>query len=436
MAGRKRRKLGRDPGTDNDEVKLCAIKMTLKQSLRPAFREPFTQLMEKYCKIATTISFLASMLILYKANDAYDRNDDEFFAQRGEDVVRNCFLSVLGDYSHNLPLVFRSMFARHHPNFMWPMREGMGNAFNALYEQYITNAKNNLKVHYVSRMRAFLRMRCFEFNHGHLRTRKPPDIDIFDEVDIKNAIKYLVNQHNWTRGEVNRMQKMRFLLAEVERIGGPSNYNLKEFVTIHWFASLKMWMKIQRYVTNFHTTYSYLINRWGRYHQNPLTNMQPIVPRPPKIRNFNAIPVHNYHLKHIRVDVSLFYEIACKLGALKKGMGKNGRKVNIPRDWYNANPANFWGYVFDMPKINRIGGRNKRFDCTIMTDSVSVSLIYVKANRALNQIDLERIRRMYENNEFVYELGVDPGVRTWNATCRRRIATGSEVFQFKITAFN
>lgn len=164
--------------------------------------------------------------------------------------------------------------------------------------------------------------------------------------------------------------------------------------------------------------------------------MQPIVPRPPKIRNFNAIPVHNYHLKHIRVDVSLFYEIACKLGALKKGMGKNGRKVNIPRDWYNANPANFWGYVFDMPKINRIGGRNKRFDCTIMTDSVSVSLIYVKANRALNQIDLERIRRMYENNEFVYELGVDPGVRTWNATCRRRIATGSEVFQFKITAFN
>lgn len=163
---RKRRKIGRPaPAANNeDEVELRAIKMTLKQSLRPAFREPFIALMEKWCKIATDTSFLASMLILYKVNSAMDSDDDAFWTQRGEDVIRNCFLDVLNDYSFRLPVVFRSMFERRNPNFIWPNRDGMGNAFNSLYEQYIVNAKNNLKVHYVRRIRAFLRMRCFEFN--------------------------------------------------------------------------------------------------------------------------------------------------------------------------------------------------------------------------------------------------------------------------------
>lgn len=436
---RKRRKIGRPaPAADNgneNEVELRAIKMTLKQSLRPAFREAFIALMEKWCKTATYISFLASMLVLYKVNRAMDTNDDAFWTQRGEDFVRNCFLDVLNGYNFRLPVVFRSMFDRRNPNFIWPNREGMGNAFNSLYEQYIVNVKNNLKVHYVRRIRSFLRMRCFEFNHGQLRTRKPANIGIFDEVDIKNATKFLINQRDWTRGDANRMDKMQFLLNEVERVGGPSDFNLKQFVTTQWFASLQMWIKIQRYVTHFQTTYSYLNSRWARYHQDPLSNMEPIVPRPPKIHNFNAIPIHNYHLKHIRIDTALFYAIACKLGALKLMVGKSGRKVNISRDWYNQNPSYYWQNVFDMKKIKRIGGNNKTFDCTIMTDSVSVSLIYVKANRALDEIDLAKIRRMYQNFEFVYELGVDPGVRTWNATVRRRIDTGSEVCAFEMNTF-
>lgn len=50
-----------------------------------------------------------------------------------------------------------------------------------------------------------------------------------------------------------------------------------------------------------------------------------------------------------------------------------------------------------------------------MTDSVSVSLLYVKANRALDRIDLEKTRRMHENFEFLYELGVDPDQESWDA---------------------
>lgn len=245
----------------------------------------------------------------------------------------------------------------------------------------------------------------------------------------------MINQRDWTRGDANRLEKMQFLLDEVERVGGPSDFNLKVFVTTRWFVSLRMWIKIQRYVTHFHMAYNYLNSRWARYHQDPLTNMQPLVPRPPKIRNFNAIPVHNFHLKHIRIDATLFYQIACKLCALKLAVGMKGGKVNISRDWYNLNPSYYWNFVFDMKKIKKIGGPNKTFDCTIMTNSDSVSLIFVKANRALDQIDLAKIRRMYENFEFVYELGVDPGVRTWNATVRRRIDTGSEVCESEMNTF-
>lgn len=413
---RGRRKIGRN---GDDPVKLISIKMTLYQVLLPKFRAAFINLMSRYCNIATRISFLASMLFLCKANEAVDTNNHAFFTQDGPTVIRDCFRG------HNLPPIFQSMMRKL--RLIWPEREGLGNAFNHSYELYTTNVKNNLKVWYVHRIRAFLRMKSFEYNHGRLRNRKP-NIGIIDETDIKNTVKFLVNQRDWTHGYGDRVQKMTFLLNEVHRVGGPANNNLKEFVTVHWFRSIHMWINIQRQISHFHTSYAYLNSEWGKFKQDPCTNKQPLVPRPPKVKNFNAIPVHDYHLKHIRIDTTQFFDIARKLGALNLTKGKSGQLVCVPKHWYTQNPAYYWSYVFDMRKIQQIGGRHKTFDCSIMTDSVAVSLIYVKTDRALNEIDLkERIIQKYENNEFVYELGVDPGVRTWNATVRRRIANGTEV---------
>lgn len=39
----------------------------------------------------------------------------------------------------------------------------------------------------------------------------------------------------------------------------------------------------------------------------------------------------------------------------------------------------------------------------------------------------EEIRRKYVNGEFDVELGIDPGMRTWNATVRYDLRTGIEV---------
>ncbi|XP_055317515.1 uncharacterized protein LOC129576423 [Sitodiplosis mosellana] len=243
---------------------------------------------------------------------------------------------------------------------------------------------------------------------------------------MKNTTKFLVNQRDWTHGNADRYRKMQFLLSEVVRIGGPANHNLKEFVTEDWFASLRMWIKIQRNISYFHTTYGILNSEWAKYKSDHVTNKMPLVPRPPKVKNFIAIPVHDFDLKHIRIDVTLFYEIACGLGALKHAIGKRGGKVNISREVYNKNPAQWWKHVFNMKKINKIGGRKMKFDCSIMTDSVSVSLMYIKSNRMLDAKDLKTIEDMYREGRFVYELGIDPGVRTWNATVRRTVATGDE----------
>lgn len=226
---KKRRKIGRPkPTAKDDKMELLAIKMALRQSLRPGFckpihtsihtSKPIMQLVDKYYSIATKKTFHASR----KRRIRLRRRC--IFAQKREHVIRDCFLSVLNE-------------ERHHPNSVWPTHEGMGNAFNSRYEQYTMNVKNNLKVQYVARIRVCLRMRCFEMNRGQLRSRKPADIVIFDEVDIKNATEL-----RWKSS------------AKTAVFTGRSHMNQQpmRFVTIHWFAS------IQRHITHFHTAYSYL----------------------------------------------------------------------------------------------------------------------------------------------------------------------------------
>lgn len=420
--GRNRRQHGRgENGTNNDDIEIRAVKMTLFQALKPKFRKAFMQLMHKWCLAATAISFLASLLLLFKANKAVDDDDENFFNGNGTRIIQNCFLEVLNRFT--LPPEFRRMIENNMPNFVWPIRDGMNNAFNSLYEQYETNVKNNVKMHYVSRMKAFLKMKCFELNHGSQRFRT---LDHFDSTDIKNTLKYLINQRIWTADPV-RIRKLKFLLNEVLLVGGPRDFALKKFVNVNWFASLRMWIKIQRQISKFHMQNSYLYGLWHKYKEDPENNKKPIVEKPPKIRNFIAIPIHDFDLKHIKIDCTLFFEIACKLGALKRAKGLRGQPVNISREEYYQNPAQWWKYVFDMKKINKIGKRNKTFDCTIVTDSVSVSLMYIKCDRPLTEIDVQKIKDMYDNERFVYELGIDPGVRTWNATVRRHIATDTEV---------
>lgn len=178
---------------------------------------------------------------------------------------------------------------------------------------------------------------------------------------------------------------------------------------------------------------------WRRHYRDPANNPMPRIPRPPKIRNFRAIPVHNFHTKNIRIDLHLFYQIACKLGALKLAKGKRTKLIDISKDVYDANDANlrfYWDRVFDMDKIDRVG-KQKTFDFAIVTDGVAVSLCFVKPEREPISYSDDEIRQMYENMQFTFVLGMDPGVRTWNATVRKHIQSGVEVcIQYNYNTFN
>lgn len=69
----------------------------------------------------------------------------------------------------------------------------------------------------------------------------------------------------------------------------------------------------------------------------------------------------------------------------------------------------------------------QEFDFAIVTDSVSVSLCFVKPEQQCQPLSNDEIKTMYENHQFTFVLGIDPGVRTWNATVRKHILSGVEV---------
>lgn len=67
----------------------------------------------------------------------------------------------------------------------------------------------------------------------------------------------------------------------------------------------------------------------------------------------------------------------------------------------------------------------------ILTDSVSVSILFDKPNEQNGCIDEARIdsalREKYANNEFDSEVGIDPGDKTYLAVMRRHLPCGAEV---------
>ncbi|XP_031635256.1 uncharacterized protein LOC116348406 [Contarinia nasturtii] len=312
-------------------------------------------------------------MFLFKANKAFDDENARFFKGECDEytndqfnkyvngVIGICFTSVLQENYHKLPLAFRRTVEQACPDFLrlenWPAREGMGNAFNHLITQYITNLKNNIN--------------------------------------------------------------------EAAGIGLPINVDLQNLIRDRWFQTIPIFINIQRQIFDFHAKYERLKQRWFQYRRDPNNNVMPTTPLPPKIKNFLVVPVHDFDMKHIRIDIHLFYLIARKFGALKLAKGKRGQPINIEKTEYDSNPAIYWDLIFDLPKISKLGN-GKEFDFAVATDSVAVSLCFVKPERNTPELDNNTIKEKYNNFEFDYVLGIDPGVRTWNATVRKPVRSGNE----------
>lgn len=165
----------------------------------------------------------------------------------------------------------------------------MGNAFVTLYEKYTTNVKNNIIVWSYSRIKTFFALRRYEMNLlGHSIT----------DIDVKNATKataFTMFNNIVPTDNVNR------LLEHARVIGIPNGQNFCEFVRRSCFQTIPIFLHIQRQVFNHHQRYEMLNAVWQRYYRDPANHAMPTIARPPKIRNFRVIPVHDFKTNTIHI---------------------------------------------------------------------------------------------------------------------------------------
>lgn len=77
-----------------------------------------------------------------------------------------------------------------------------------------------------------------------------------------------------------------------------------------------------------------------------------------------------------------------------------------------------------------MGKAKKQFDHQIVSDGVSATVLYLKADRPKPSVSKQEVLRRYFSGWYSYLLGIDPGMRTWNATVRKCLRTGEEVSVF------
>lgn len=414
-----------------------AIKSSLNAILRPEHANEVRRILFDRSVEMTKISSLASLLVLYKVNTAYDRGHANFFlAPDGKNRIYECFDAVTQEHIDKLPQRFKNTMEWIHRNepvqFEWPRKHCLGNAFQYFREQYVTNLKTNLNTHGEKHLKDFLRIRCFQWNLRNLGMT-------FDGTDLRNVLKNIIKDQDWTDGDALRQQKVNVLLLELADIGFPADTNLKQYIREHWFESMLPFINIQREIEQFLIEYADNFEQWRAFNKDRKGNEKPTVPRPPTVRNFSVLPLCNFHLKHIRIDTKDCYWLTSKCGAkmetfLNDKTGnfnkvKEGHYTNkkLSKEEKAERAAELFDFLFDMNKIRRNGKHAKRFYGQIVTDGVSASVIYTKQPRQSIFSSMWIIMTMWIMGLFVNEIGIDPGDKTWLAGVRREIRTRIEV---------
>lgn len=385
----------------------------------------------------TKISSLASLLILYKTNSAVDNNDTDFFSQSGKEAIYECFDAVTIEHIVKCPQEFREdMDGIHDYQFQWPSKSCLNNSFQYFRQQYVTNLQTNLNMHCENRLKHFLRIRCFELNSAN-------PVMAYDGTDIRNILKDVMKDENWTNGDAMRQQKVDILWQALIQIGFPANTNLKQYVKIHWFRSIWPFMKIQRYIEEFLINHADEFKQWCAFNKDRKNNTKPTGIRPPTVRNFSVIPLCNFHLKHIKIDITDCYLLASKFKAIPTYINPiTGRSNKVPKGYYTdeklpkevkaARKRDLFDILFDMDKIRRNGKQSKTFHGQIDTDGISASVIYEPAQR-FKFFCLLMILCRYMNGFFRNVIGIDPGDNTWLAGVRREMPSLIEVSIVRIS---
>lgn len=124
-----------------------------------------TAIFKDYAQNGTQIMHLASLVMLFKVNDAFDKSDWNFFSEDGTHVIRDSFNCVTSDnlsnreHTSQMPEKFEHMVVTHAANMeyidQWPTRHRMTRIVYALIDQYKSKVKTNLTTHCWTRLEFF-----------------------------------------------------------------------------------------------------------------------------------------------------------------------------------------------------------------------------------------------------------------------------------------
>lgn len=436
----------------NKDYNLVVIKCKLKTIVRRPFWHLVKGWMDEKSRSATKICALGSLLFLNRVQAVFDNRlnngiDSDFFGEDGEQIIRSCFYSVT--YNKRKPLVipeeFRAMTGGlegddYNP-IEWPNNDYFANIMNVLINTYCTNVTTNLNTHLKKRLREYLRMRVYLLNVA-------ANNNVYDDTDISNTIGLAMGEEDRVT-DADRQAKRRNLMGMIVGCSWYEilNDNVMEFTKKHWFMSLPMWLTMQREIAEFNTNAGYREERrqnrqeWRKQRREQQKSKQKKDPKsddnnnnnkPPFITNLAVIPICSWQRTHVMFSNKELHSMMCETGCIPKG--EDGKQISC-REVIELK-AHYWNQIFDLRKIFRLGKRKKTFHHGILTDGVSVSILFEKGkvdDEAL--MSKEEIIRKYLNGEFIYELGIDPGMKTWNASVRRTIATGKEVCRTKELLF-
>lgn len=418
---------------NENEGEFTSIKSSLNAILRPQYANYVKDMIFDRARRITEISSLATLLLLHKVNSAVDSMSVNFFLQNGTKVIYDCFDAVTEEhiYEERMPPEFRIQMENLHDQYQWPSKSHLGNSFQYFRQQYVTNLKTNLNTHCENILKGFLKIRVFQLN---LHNPVVP----YDAIDIRNALKDVMKDMDWTDGDALRQEKKQHLLQHLTDIGFPADTNLKQYVKSNWFQTIWPFIRIQREVEQFLIDYRDQMEQWRVFNKDRKSNEKPDKPRPPTVRNFTVIPLCDSHLKHIKIDISDCYQWTSKCDAIPKFTNEKTGKLNkYPKGYYtskklsrevkNERAAELFDTLFNMDKIRRNGKHAKEFHGQINTDGVAASVLYDRPKRSNRFFCLLMIYMKYIFGFFVNVIGIDPGDKTWLAGIRREIRTDVEV---------
>jgi len=263
--------------------------------------------------------------------------------------------------------------------------------------------------------------------------------DVFDNIDIRNTLKDVLKNVDWTDGDVIRQRKKAILLAKLYEISFPRNMNIKYYVKKHWFQSMWSFACIQRVVEQFLNKYAMLRHEWKAFSKDKDNNREPLLKRPPKVSNFTVVPLSDYHLKHTRLDFTNCYELTSSRKALPSFYNEKTKRQNrYSKEFYKNHESELWNRMFKMDEIRKLEKNRKEFYFQLLTDGVSVSLLFTKKPKKQFSLpdELKEICEKRKAGDFIFELAIDPNDKTWLAGVRYNIATQVEVSKHIHTYIN